>query len=593
MLRHENHDLTKRVLLALVIALCTVISYLWRDSTLDFVIEQYRPPTNRKDHDALEESFDDKILADDIFLSGSDAPGLALDRAVGAYVQCLLVTLPTPMFGTYEETGLGSGYCFTRRARNRAYGDEDLPSNGPHPVPPPEPVDWERVNWGRLQQQCYARNRDRFQDKIESTTPMFRFPNDEGFQRADDTPVLSKSEHAKSNTAGSKKYKKRNAVLLRTHDTKTYTPDTVNHIRSMINELSLHSGAEYEVFLMVQISDLGRSMFDNGHAYQEMLDDYVPREFHEMTILFNAPLLEAWYPKAAEHDPKNSQQAHMTQSQQLFSLLRPDFDLYWQIELDVRYTGHHYRHLEAVRQFAEEQPRKLQWERASYFYSPSVHRTWNKFCDLIQKMTKDGGIWGADRTQGITAIGPDPPTLSAQQDDYDWGVGESADLINIMPMVDPTKRGMVLGNWIQNCPNERCSTPFAALSKRLLHAMHHSQVAIAQTMPEMFPASTALQHGMKAVVFPEPIYLDLGDRSPEELEAIFNRQGQHDMWNDASSMSTLAHQVNHWWSTISNPKFSNELYRRWLGIDSDGNEMGDNDPELCLPAVILHPVSDT
>ncbi|KAL8673178.1 MAG: hypothetical protein Q9168_002407 [Polycauliona sp. 1 TL-2023] len=337
---------------------------------------------------------------------------------------------------------------------------------------------------------------------------------------------------------------------------------------------------------------LGRPIFDSDLAYQEALDDYVPREFHKMTILFNVPLLEAWYPKAGKHDHAKSQHAHMTQPLQLFSLLRPDFDLYWQVELDVRYTGHHYRHLEAIRQFAEKQPRKLQWERASYFYSPFIHRTWTNFCNRIHEASENGGVWGAVSTTGITAIGPDPPTLSAQQDEYEWGVGEPADMINILPTIGRAKLGMMSGNLIKNHPERRYSTPLVALSKRLLRAMHHSQITReTQLMPEMLPGSTALQHGMKAVVFPEPIYLDIDYKSPEELEAVFNEQGEDSVWNDASSMSRLAQHVSYWGST-SNPKLSNELYRRWLGVDSDGNEMGDYDPELCLPAVILHPVKE-
>ncbi|KAL8673177.1 MAG: hypothetical protein Q9168_002406 [Polycauliona sp. 1 TL-2023] len=291
MLRYEKPDLTERVLVALVCALCTLCFYLWEDPTSDSVGEQYRPPTYRKHDHSTKESFHHKISADDTFLPQSDAPGLALNGAdgihdipvpsakftqsardlpfafydpssegsrqdleaewhgahvscegprgvdvngnqddmLGAYKLSVHVTLPNPIFGSYEETGLGSGYCFTRRARNRAYGDEDLPSNGPHPVPPPRAVDWEHVNWGRLQQQCYARNRDRFEDSVEPCTPMFRFPTKEDIQGVDDTLVLPQPEPARQKAADSKKYKKRNAVLLRTDDTKNYTPDTMIH----------------------------------------------------------------------------------------------------------------------------------------------------------------------------------------------------------------------------------------------------------------------------------------------------------------------------------------------------------------------------
>ncbi|KAL8669458.1 MAG: hypothetical protein Q9224_007738, partial [Gallowayella concinna] len=174
-----------------------------------------------------------------------------------------------------------------------------------------------------------------------------------------------------------------------------------------------------------------------------------------------------------------------------------------------------------------------------------------------------------------------------------------ADIINIMPIVDPVKTSMMFRDWIENYPDRKDSTPrraapatpLVAMSKRLLRAMHHSQVTMGtQMMPEMLPASSALHHGLKAVAFPEPYYLNIDDKSPEELEAIFNDQGKNSMWNGASSNNKLAQQINYWWSTGFKPHFSNVLYRQWLGIDSNGNQKGDYDYHLCLPAVVLHPI---
>lgn len=433
---------------------------------------------------------------------------------------------------------------------------------------------------------------------------MFRYPLHEDIQHVDSTLILPESP-SKSKTrfgldwrsSDSKKYKKRNAILLRTYDSKEYTPDNMYHIRSMITELSLLSGAEYEVFLLVQILDVEKPIFFDPTAYQEALDLYVPREFHNISVLFNVPLMEAWYPKAGKHDPNNSQQVHMTQPLQLFSLLRPDFDLYWQFELDVRYTGHHYHHLEAIRQWAERQPRKLSWERAAYFYSPFIHRSWRKFCRKIQDMFTDGGIWGAVTTTGIDPIGPAPPKDSAKDDDFEWGVGEPADIINIMPIIDPVQDYMMFRDWIDNYPDGKEKTPrrsapvtpLIATSKRLLRAMHHSQVTMGtHMMPEMFPESSALHHGLKPVAFPEPVYLDIDDKSPEELESIFNDQSATGMWNGSSANSRLAQHINYWWSAGFKPEYSNILYRKWLGVNDQGNRTTNS--RLCLPAITLHPI---
>ena len=509
------------------------------------------------------------------------------------------------MFGSYKDTGLGSGYCFERHARNSPYGDEDRPGNGLSDRPQPSKVDWEKVDWGRLQQECYVRNWNRFGEKKNDTHPLkFRFPNHEDTMNVNSTLVSpeavyegGKPSQSKWFPSDSKEYKRRNAILLRTYDKKEYTPDNLYHIRSMITELSLHSGAEYEVFLIVQIVDLDKHIFSDAAVYQEMLDQYVPHEFHNISILFNVPLLEAWYPKVGKHDPNNSQQVHMTQPVQLFSLLRPDFDMYWQFELDVRYTGHHYHHLEAIRQWAQRQPRRLLWERNAYFYSPYIHRTWENFSRTVRRITDGSGIWGAAKTTGITPVGPNPPTDFPEEDDFQWGVGETADMINVSPIVDPVKTHMIFRNWVDNYPDGKentprrvgAVTPLIAVSKRLVRAMHHSQVTMgAHMMPEMFPESIALQHGLKAVAFPEPAYLDVDDKSPEELESIFNNQSEAGIWNGGSLYKQLPQHINYWWSTGFKPDYSNTLYRRWLGIDFEGKRIGEQ--RLCLPAMLLHPI---
>lgn len=460
------------------------------------------------------------------------------------------------------------------------------------------------MDWGRLQQDCYVRNRDRFEEKKDDTVPlMFRYPNHEDTLHVNETLILpaekSESEKMARNwfSSDSKKHKKRNAILLRTYDTKNYTPDNLYHIRSLITELTLHSGAEYEVFLMVQIIDLDKHIFSDPAVYQGALNQYVPREFHNISILFNVPLLEAWYPKAGKHNPNNSQQVHMSQPLQLFSLLRSDFDLYWQFELDVRYTGHHYHHLEAIRTWAQKQPRRLLWERDAYFYSPYIHKTWENFRNKVRQITNGGGVWGAVTATGISPVGPRPPTEFPEEDNFEWGVGEPADMINVSPIIDPVQTHMMFREAIDNYPDGKKGTPsragpvtaMIAVSKRLLRAMHHSQVTMGtHMMPEMLPESTAFQHGLKAVAFPEPTYLDIDDKAPEELESIFNDQSENGIWNGGSPNRLLAQHVNFWWSTGFKPDFSNILYRKWLGIDSEGKKAGEQ--RLCLPAMLMHPI---
>ncbi|KAL9602518.1 MAG: hypothetical protein Q9219_001813 [cf. Caloplaca sp. 3 TL-2023] len=508
---------------------------------------------------------------------GIDVNGNA-DDMLGAYELPNGALTPSPIFGAYHETGLGSGYCFERHARNSPYGDEDRPDDDPTDRPQPSKVLWERVDWGRLQRDCYIRNRNRFDEKPNDVhASMFRFPTHEDTLYANDTLILPENMDLKmekmsaykwlwSGSRQDKSYKKRNAILLRTYSGKEYKPDDLFHIRSMITELSLHSGAEYEVFLLVQIKDLKQFIFSDPAVYQAALDQHVPP-------------------------------SHMTQPLQLFSLLRPDFDLYWQFELDVRYTGHHYHHLEAIQSWARKQPRRLLWERNAYFYSPYIHKTWENFCNTIRRITDGSGIWGALTTTGISPVGPKSPTDFPEEDEFEWGVGEPADMINVSPIIEPVRTHMLFRDLVENYPDGKEKTPrraapvtpLIAVSKRLLRAMHHSQITMGtHMMPEMYPESTALQHGLKAVTFPEPFYMDTGDESPERLESIFNNQTEEGIWNGWSPNKKLPRRVSYWWSNGYKFGLSNRLYRKWLGIDFEGKKVGEQ--RLCLPAVLLHPI---
>ncbi|KAL8896341.1 MAG: hypothetical protein Q9207_007752 [Kuettlingeria erythrocarpa] len=90
--------------------------------------------------------------------------------------------------------------------------------------------------------------------------------------------------------------------------------------------------------------------------------------------------------------------------------------------------------------------------------------------------------------------------------------------------------------------------------------MHHSQVTKGtHMMPEMYPESSALHHGLKTVVFPEPLYLDINDKTTEELESIFNNQTDKSMWNGGSPHARLAQHISYWWSTGFIPDFLNGL----------------------------------
>ena len=266
----------------------------------------------------------------------------------------------------------------------------------------------------------------------------------------------------------------------------------------------------------------------------------------------------------------------MTQPMQLLSLLRPDIEHFWQTELDVRYTGHHYHHLETISAWADAQPRKYAWERASRYYIPTAHGSWANFSAMIEDSTIGPGVWGPEKTKGIKPVGPEPPTGSLEGDQ--WGVGEEADLINLAPVFDTEGSTFLFKNNVENYPGGKTCTPRRAtastmlirFSKRLLRAMHHGQVTLGTHMaPEMYPESTALHHGLKLVQFPLPTYLDYANSSPEQMDRIFNADEGKSVLNVPYQHSDIWHRMSYWSSLSHETNYPEELYNRWRAYVSD------------------------
>lgn len=80
----------------------------------------------------------------------------------------------------------------------------------------------------------------------------------------------------------------------------SWTENDHLYLRSLIMELSLHSGAEYEVFLLVHVLDDSIPISSDADI-QHLKDSNIPPEFHDITVFFNNELLSNWYPKIDEH----------------------------------------------------------------------------------------------------------------------------------------------------------------------------------------------------------------------------------------------------------------------------------------------------
>lgn len=187
----------------------------------------------------------------------------------------------------------------------------------------------------------------------------------------------------------------------------------------------------------------------------------------------------------------------------------------------------------------------------------------------------NGGVWGPERTEGIEPVGPTPPTESSANDNYEWGVGEDADMINLAPVFDPEGTTFVLKDNVEHYPDGNHTprratgtTSMIRLSKRLLRAMHHGQVTSGFYMPpEMYPESTALHHGLKLVAFPLPVYLDFA-KSPENMNAAFNAAEGKTVLNTPPQHDATWHRMSYWASIDEKTTYPDELYKRWVGYVS-------------------------
>lgn len=510
------------------------------------------------------------------------------DDAILAFSN-LPASFPLPVIGDAEALGIETHYCFDRHGRYGPYGngqgDDDI-TKWKRPLDEP---DWSKVDWGALQDQCLVSNRHRYRPKARRP---FGHPPDK------DMPLDSSKSPPDFDQATRKpRYHSRTALLIRTWSDYAYTENDMHSIRALITELSLFSGGEFEIFLLVHVKKSASELWSDSQAYQDALEENVPAEFQSISILWNERLLEEWYPSIGDWNVY----WHQFMPLQWFSKLYPEFDFVWNWEADARYTGHHYHLLDRVARFATEAPRKYLWERNSRFYIPAAHRTYEQWLNdtdaaiesaMLNSQIKP--VWGPQPYDKIVQdpIGPAPPR-QMESDRYEWGVGEEADLITLQPIWDPTLTMWTyrdkIFNYVPgvrphfteqdpldanfhhpdfiNIPRRTFINTVARFSRRQLHAMHIENSAGRTMQAEMWPATVSLQHGLKAVYAPHSIWAD--HKWPAwYMDAIFNADGHEEARWGARADSVYNHDREHnfgGWSWYYDSKFARVLYRRWLG----------------------------
>lgn len=309
---------------------------------------------------------------------------------------------------------------------------------------------------------------------------------------------------------------------------------------------------------------------------------------------------------------------------QLFAHFYPEFDHFWQFEMDNRFTGDVGQMLQAFQNFGSESPIKQARERASWTYMPRVHGEWEEFSQKIDKVL-DGNatVWGPVKVDAIDPVGPKPPVDDPRDDNFEWGVGQKADLLLLTPMFDvlrfSTIDDWVFKDWVgggiqKTTPRFQAAPAQARASRTLLDVIHTGQhehgiyLASEATLP-----SFALWHGLKTISVPIPKY-QWPEKELRELNIIYNG-GPIRNFEDgiANGIGPYKKHLIEWYarpmtfqwsSSLPNPTFdrwmahenepSDQLLRRAAATDGaipDGlpDFLAEVDGKVYAPGFLMHP----
>ncbi|KAK5390425.1 hypothetical protein LTR20_002854 [Exophiala xenobiotica] len=546
---------------------------------------------------------------------------------------------PDPVMGSAGMLGLRTDICYDRFGRLGPYGlgysinrggsgaQQEGEREGADAVWEDTPeVDFRDIKWADAQHRCVLANKHRFTELPPPRIEKFRAMQVGNMQKREEPFDFSAmpTKGSVNVRAGTEKLP-RTAVVIRTWWDYPYTPEDKIYIRSLMSELSMLSGGDNDV-----------PIFSDDETYERVLRDALPEEFRGMgtlwtetqMLLMYGGLEETWMRGLPVHGVYRSTFMPM----QYFAYQHPEYDFFWNWEMDIRATHHWYHLFDSVSKWAKAQPRKLLWERDSRFYVPSEHGEWDDFSHTVRVQTEQGTnsannlwsslnrakdasvpgglkqqgekpIWGPERPlDDDVAFDSDPmPPTSFDKDKYTWGVGEDADLITFNPLFDPDGTTWLLTddttgyNITRSRPPRRTAIITASrLSRRLLTTMHRETAVKKHTMfSEMWPASCALHHGLKVVYAPHPEYIDR--KWPTNyLQAVFN--GGRNGATGGSRTSVFGDREHNFRGTTwyYNAGFPEVLWHRWLGMrfNNDGGEQAElaGEGRMCLPGMLLHPI---
>lgn len=588
---------------------------------------------------------------------------------------------PDNIVGSYELFSLPEDICFDRFGRYAPYGygytsasggmglGEHGDTDGSEEILEASKVDWSSMNWAEAQQRCYLANARRYKPMAARGNPPHGFYIGEKFEETkldardtthanpEQTKTASASEASESAAPEPETNVERTAIVVRCWDEYLWNEESVINLRALIAELSLASAGRYDVHLLVQVrNDAKYPIWADDETYRRHIRETIPTEFQGMVTLWSETQMLAVY--QGVHDlftrgpdlPVHGSYRGLQMAMQHFAYNHPEYDFYWQWEMDIRYTGHYYDFLARMENWAKAQPRKGLWERNARFYMPYVHGSWEDFKQMARVQSEHGtlnadniwdkvpgskgknthtpslgeeSVWGPQRPDDKgdwfeTEFDPVPPT-AYERDKYTWGVGEEADIITFSPIFNPEGTTWKLADDITGYnttggrpPPRRAQIITASrMSRRLLLQMHRETAHKKRhAFPEMWPATVALQHGYKAVFAPHPLFVDR-EWPTEYMARVLNggRNGASG-GSRASVFGDREHNMKGL-TWFYNAGFSGNLYRRWLGlrVNNDGGEEFETTPDMskddaspgtmrggegrmCLPPMLLHPIKD-
>lgn len=495
--------------------------------------------------------------------------------------------MSSPLFGSMKEMGINDKICYDRLSRYGPYGLTTSSEQGGSGIEVDGDSDttetfdtrpFHDVRWNRIQNECVKQNQD-----LLGNRP-------------------------------------RTVFILRTWHTFKYTPHHILMLRAMINELSLRSGGQIYIHFLIHVQDESLPIFASDEVYQETLKSSLPKEFEGMGTLWSVPQMKLIYPPPFPKSIVNFSGGDVYEAyrslhfpMQFFASQHPEFDYFWQWEMDMRVTGPYNELIDKISEWADKQSRDHLWERSSKFFIPSLHK--NSFADFAQSIVEEtkasgkppisGPLMPADSRLPI----PDQPLPSKGQD--------ITDLITFSPLFDPNNTRWAFHDDItgysdlERPPTRAALIAASRMSRRLLLLMHEETYQHKHTMfPEMYPASIALHYGLKAVYAPITTYFDR-DWPPAHADEVFNNakispesytagmdHGDGHFHGEGGSVFGPGEHVFRGASWYSNAGFAGYLWRRWLGNERGNDEiaweLGEGHGRMCLPMMILHPIkSDT